>query len=81
MSDTVQGDMLTTKVRSVLELADDQPFEGFATFEMEDDDDPEVWTKQYHMPAQDWEDFGRVKTITMTVRPGDLLNPPDVPDE
>lgn len=65
------------KTRSVLDLADDQPFEGFATFQQPDDDadDPSVWSKQYQMPSQDWDDFGRPEVITITVKPGDTLNP------
>jgi hypothetical protein len=69
---------LTEKMKSVLDLADDQPFEGFATFQQPDDDYPDddnVWTKQFHMPAQDWDDFGRPDVITITIKPGDTLNP------
>jgi hypothetical protein len=68
------------KMKSVLDLADEQPFEGFATFQQSDDDEEGVWTKQFQMPTADWDDMGRPEVITITVKPGDTLNPDDKPE-
>jgi hypothetical protein len=71
--DSVNGNGLTEKIRSVLDLAADQPFEGYTAFEQEDEDGEAAWLKQYVIPTQDWEDMGSPEMVTVTIVPGDTL--------
>lgn len=64
----------TTKSRKVMDLADEQPFEGFATFDQPDDDGELNFTAQFHIDEELWFDMGRPEHITVTIKPGDLLN-------
>lgn len=66
--------MVTEKIRSVLDLADEQPFDGYTAFEQEDEEGDAMWLKQYVLPTEDWESMGKPEVITITVHPGDRLN-------
>lgn len=41
------------------------------TFQYGDEDDP-LW---FFVSTQSWEDMGKPRSITVTIQPGDLLNP------
>ena len=38
------------------------------------DDDTGALVKSIRLTAEEWEDFGRPATLTVTLEPGDLLN-------
>lgn len=61
-----------TRSTSVLSLT----CEGgtFAIFQATYDDTGEVY-KSLGIPIQDWRDFGSPREITVTIDPGDTLNP------
>lgn len=71
MSEQVMG--YVEKAKKLMDLADNQPFEGFATFQQPDDEGDE-WCTQLHIESELWESMGRPDNITITIKPGDLLN-------
>lgn len=67
--------MQISKHRIVMDLHTDQHTKDFVYFEAEKVD--EERTDGYYMTRELFEDFGSPETITVSVEPGDLLNPPD----
>lgn len=63
------------KMKSVLDLAEDQPFDGYTAFEQPDEDGEAAWLKQYVIPTEDWEAMGKPDVVTITLKPGDTLTP------
>ena len=71
--------MMTTS--STRLLAFHSTYAGVVLFTNEDKDTPSEEATHFRMTEKDWTDMGMPKEVTITIKPGDLLNPPapDVP--
>ena len=61
------------KSQSVMHLDEALRSEGYAGFRNGEPNREDV-TRALAMDVDDWVDFGRPSTITITIEPGDLLN-------
>lgn len=58
-----------------------QLFNGFVHFENRKDEETEIRTEGYYMTLDYFKEFGEPEVITLSVEPGDLLNPIECPPE
>lgn len=73
--------MMMTKTRCLMQRmeAAEQPFEDMTCYQMEDDDTGEM-LRQVVLSNDDVMDMGGPEFITVTIQPGDYLNPPVAPE-
>lgn len=60
---------------TVMHLDRAESARAIAVFRVAPDDDNRDWVLEAHVSWQNWRDMGEPKTITVTIEPGDLLNP------
>jgi hypothetical protein len=63
----------SSKHEAVLDICDEQPFEGAVLYEQLNEDNGEL-DEQYLMTIDMYGELGQPTQITVTVRPGDHLN-------